>query len=1067
MKVFEFLAKNTGLFSLLLSHNKVSVKGAQALALNKTLKQLDLNYNMIQTEGAIALAQNTTLTSLMLAGNGIASLGVSAFADNPSLTELNMSYNHVDDTGAAALAKLPALTHLNLGYNQITFDGALTLSQMTRLVSLIICHNLLKDPGVAALAQIKTLRHLDVAGNRVAVEGAHALALNTYLWSLVLSSNLVGDVGAVLLARNNHLTRLFLSYNNIGDAGAAALAGNKRLKVLNLNYNEIGEKGRQVLLQNKTCTSLILSKEQPPKFTEENLSTIFSLSESFLCITDAKGIIQFFNPTFPRILGYTDDELLTQSFFSFFHAENKPLLETKLSKFEKPVPQNFESRYQCRDGAFRTIRWAAHPKHDRLYIMGTDITEQRYIEKEFLSAQQGSILSRLQESEMFRVRQTDFIAQLSHEVRNPLSGLYGLTEALKIQLNELEQLIHTLCSLSSLFEQEKINQTFVEIRDTCTDMLGCMEYQKAILNDNLDVVRITEKRLTLEKHVFELKTALREVVKILQAKAIQKGVELRAELPDQKEVWVKSDSLRFKQIIINLIGNAVKFTESGGKVDLIFTLPAAPADRVGVKIAVVDTGIGMTEEELKHLFQRFSQTTLSTGKNYEGSGLGLYLAKQMALLMQGDITVTSRQGQGSTFSFDVQFESVSDQEKISFQQAKLLPLFPTTKTINKSTVKKRTALIVDDNLINLKVLERLLTPEGYDCQTAKDGIEALVAYDHSPVDIILMDIVMPNMDGLTATQEIRRRELERGLPRTPIIAITANAQERDREREIAAGMDDYSVKPFEKAEICRKIDTLLHGKVATESKSVGLHPLSIPRWHDEPPASTSISGNSTTSFSSSSSLIPVKEKRKKPIILSRSPKKKKNEKEKEKETKRIQLPLETLTTLHEREENIHTAGKPLSPSLSGYALHAQFLPPPPRNQKVRALLEPEKKALDAGEPDLYSSSGSSSSSSSSSAIPSSLSTSFSKFMSQPRRVPTDQKQQKIENLSLIERARSLVLEKYPPAQTETAPFRADFLQKLAGIQQETESLSNLTVNKMLLEGLISGLEKLQTSLVLF
>ena len=98
----------------------------------------------------------------------------------------------------------------------------------------------------------------------------------------------------------------------------------------------------------------------------------------------------------------------------------------------------------------------------------------------------------------------------------------------------------------------------------------------------------------------------------------------------KKEVWVKSDALRFKQIIINLIGNAVKFTESGGKIDLIFTLPAAPADRVGVKIAVIDTGIGMTEEELKHLFQRFSQTTLSTGKNYEGSGLGLYLAKQMA-----------------------------------------------------------------------------------------------------------------------------------------------------------------------------------------------------------------------------------------------------------------------------------------------------------------------------------------------------------------------------------------------------------------------------------------------------
>lgn len=266
--------------------------------------------------------------------------------------------------------------------------------------------------------------------------------------------------------------------------------------------------------------------------------------------------------------------------------------------------------------------------------------------------------------------------------------------------------------------------------------------------------------------------------------------------------------------MINLVSNAVKFTDKGS-IDVILTLPIVTPEHTSINIDILDTGLGISKEEIAYLFERFSQgsSAAMSAQKYTGSGLGLYFSKQMARMMGGDIVVKSIQGQGSVFSITLQFDTPSLQEKkeiadptkkeveVTLSQLSLFsqPIQPFTK---------RTILIVDDNMINQKILLRILKGAGHVCHVANDGLEALSLYDKFWFDLILMDILMPKMDGLTATKEIRKREKEGNFPKTPIFAITANALARDKEEGFAVGIDDYLTKPFSREELLEKIKAL-------------------------------------------------------------------------------------------------------------------------------------------------------------------------------------------------------------------------------------------------------------------
>lgn len=526
------LAHNHTLISLALPHNRITEEGASALAKNTRIQRLNLNCNRIGAAGAMSLAENTALLSLEIMGNNIETLGIIALGRNRHLTALDVSYNEVNDEGAAALATHSKLVSLNVGHNQITPKGAMALGANTQLKSLVICYNLLGDEGAVALANHPALEYLDATGNQIGFRGSYAFSRHPTLTSLTLSSNKVGDTGSVVLARNKKFTELFLSYNGITDAGAIALADNITLRVLNLNYNKISEIGRQELLDSTTLKHLILSKEQPPEFSEENLDTIFLLSESFLCISDINGMLEFFNPAFTRILGYNADELLGKPIFNFIHPLDRELTRQRLLQ-NAPLISTYENRYRCKDGYFCSIHWTSHIKHNRLYAVGTDITELRYIAKEALRAQRASTLHQLEEAAAYSARQTEFISQLSHEIRNPLSGIYGLIESLQAQVAQIQLLVKELNETAPISLQNQLSDSFSTIEELFTDMISCARHQKEILNDNLDLVKIAEKKLVLKTDPFKLNTALKEVIAMFQAAALQKGIAIDAKMPEE------------------------------------------------------------------------------------------------------------------------------------------------------------------------------------------------------------------------------------------------------------------------------------------------------------------------------------------------------------------------------------------------------------------------------------------------------------------------------------------------------------------------------------------------------
>jgi PAS domain S-box-containing protein len=806
------LAKSITLTKLILSHNKIKIKGCEALAQNTSIKELGLNYNNIQTEGANALALNQIIEILCVAGNAINEMGILSLAcHNTTILTLDVSYNFVNDESFGALGKHPSLINLNVGYNLITYKGAqLFATNNKSLLSLIICHNLLGDSGAIAILKHSTIKRLDLSGNSIGFSGGRAAYKNEVVTSLILSTNMLGETGGIMLAQNTTLTELYLSYNGIGDDAAAIFADNHTLETLNLNYNTITEKGRGLLVSNKAIKSLIISEEQPPEFTSENLVTMFLLAESFQCISDLDGTLQFFNPAFSRVLGYSSDELLATSALDFLHPDDKTA-ELSRQK-ETALIHVYENRYRCSDGTYRTFQWRSQVKNNRLYADGHDMTEYRLIEQATILNLKKNAENLLQEAKDNSDRQADIMSFLSHEIRNPLSGITGLLDISINLVIKLEKKIALLPEDAAKPLQDIVD----EIKDNLKKMVICADYQLRVLNTNLDLGKVTDKNFKLAEKVFDLKHSLAEVILILRVKAILKGIAINIITPEKTELWVKGDDLRLKQVIMNLIANAIKFTKKGS-IEVTLMIQETTTGITRVQLDVKDSGIGLTPKELTRLFGRFIQAHDTTESQYGGSGLGLHLAKRITQAMHGDITVISESGVGSTFSAVVEFATLSKPERDEIEyKEEAKNSFPViavpTGAIGLFAVKpmvKRTVLVVDDNLINRKVLIKILVAAGHTCVEAIDGQKAVdIFLINKKISLILMDIQMPIKDGLEATIEIRALEATLNLPRIPIFAISGNAQAKDHKAARDAGMDKYFNKPYDKNELLAAIDLL-------------------------------------------------------------------------------------------------------------------------------------------------------------------------------------------------------------------------------------------------------------------
>ena len=513
-------------------------------------------------------------------------------------------------------------------------------------------------------------------------------------------------------------------------------------------------------------------KESEEKFRElaENIGEVIWVRQD--------GKLVYISPAFEKVWGRTCQSSYDNpdSFIEAIHPDDKErimqayLLEYNTSegsldeqfKIIRPDGTNrwiWARTFPICDENGRVVRWIG---------IGDDITRFKEFEKSLRQAKEEAVIANKAKSQ--------FLANMSHEIRTPMNGILGMAQLLAMDLHD---------------EQKEM----AEMIKTSGDNL------LTIINDILDFSKIEAGKVRLSSEKFNLSMLINEVDNLIKPLVDSKGLEYTSYIDKEIEDHLIGDLGRLKQILINLLGNAIKFTERGC-IELSIVRGKVLPDRVQLVFSIKDTGIGILADKIGQLFTYFTQGDDSVTKKYGGTGLGLAISKQLINMMDGEISVESQIGIGSEFSFNAIFMQTTEEKEFKTASDGDAPIV---------TITNSTALLVEDDYVSGVVIKRLFERKNMNLKIATSGKEALDLLKEESFDIIFMDIQMPDISGYETTKGIR--DMEETLNRhTPIIATTSFALVGDREKCIDAGMDDYLAKPIDAEKFYTIVEKYVHGK---------------------------------------------------------------------------------------------------------------------------------------------------------------------------------------------------------------------------------------------------------------
>ena len=585
------------------------------------------------------------------------------------------------------------------------------------------------------------------------------------------------DVGGTLTWWTDHIhpddrARILAGLEMFVRGGAHAWRDEYRFRCQDGSYAFVEDRGYVVRDEQGHPTRMIgaLTDVTMRKQAEENLRrsethfrSLIEKGSDLFGIVGPDGAMRYVSPSHLTVLGYRPDELLGRTAVDFVHPDDLGALVERFAGVVGDAPLEF--RFRHADGSWRVLETrmndlTADPDVGGMVTNSRDITDRKRAEAELQRA-------KISAEAASRVK-SEFVANMSHEIRTPMNAILGMTElALDTELT-------------------------AEQREYLETVRAAGDWLLTLLNDVLDFSKLEAGKVVIDPIEFPLRAMLHETLRILMPRAHVKGLELTCAVEPSVPDAIVGDPGRLRQVLVNLLSNGIKFAEHGSVVVEVTAQPVGNDDEIELRVRVRDTGIGIPAGQHTAIFDPFVQADSSTTRRYGGTGLGLAIAKQLVAMMGGTIGVESVVGSGSTFRFTARVRRAAE---------RLLDHPHREAAAGSESLAGRVlhVLLAEDNVVNQRLAVRLLEKYGHRIRVVANGRDALTALACERFDVVLMDVQMPEMDGLDATVAIRRLEVQGCLAqrRVPIVAMTAHALSGDRERCLAAGMDDYVSKPIQ------------------------------------------------------------------------------------------------------------------------------------------------------------------------------------------------------------------------------------------------------------------------------